>query len=113
MDKLKKSTNALVYDYNTCEEKKYSVGPFQFDVIRFPGHAKDLVSFYFEQDKIMFVGDFVFKQTVGRCDLEGGNFNEMLNSITKLKKYPEDIKLYPGHGPITTLKDEIHTNPYF
>lgn len=113
LDKLRKSTSALIYDYNTCDEIKYSVGPFQFDVIRFPGHAKDLVGFYFEQDKIMFVGDFVFKQTVGRCDLDGGNFNEMLNSIAKLKKYPEDIKLYPGHGPITTLKDEIDTNPYF
>ena len=59
------------------------------------------------------VGDFVFKTTIGRCDLEGGNFQEMLSSIKKIKQYPKEITLYPGHGEKTTLDFEIQNNPYF
>ena len=61
----------------------------------------------------MFVGDFVFKGTIGRCDLEGGDYNQMKESIKKLKTYPKDTILYPGHGDETTLEDEIKYNPYF
>ena len=61
----------------------------------------------------MFVGDFIFKGTIGRCDLEGGNFNEMLQSLQKIKKYEKEITLYPGHGDKTTLKEELENNPYF
>ena len=60
----------------------------------------------------MFVGDFIFKGTVGRYDLEGGNLEELLNSIQKLKNYSERTILYPGHEGQTTLGEEIRTNPY-
>ena len=61
----------------------------------------------------MFVGDFIFKGTIGRCDLEGGNFNEMLQSLKKIKKYEKVITLYPGHGDKTTIKEELENNSYF
>ena len=60
----------------------------------------------------MFVGDFIFKGTVGRMDLEGGNVEDMNNSLKKIVSYPKSIKLYPGHGESTTLEDEINTNYY-
>ena len=101
-----------VLDYSNLSEKEYNVGPFTFKVIFNPGHTSDSVSFYFEKDNIMFVGDFVFKESIGRCDL-GGNFKEMEESINKLKKIDKDITLYPGHGDNTTLFDEIKNNPYF
>ena len=44
----------------------------------------------------MFVGDFVFQESIGRCDLPGGSEDEMKNSLSKLKEYPKDITLYPG-----------------
>lgn len=113
LNQIKEKYNAKVYDFNLCSEKEYEIGPFKFKIVFNPGHSKDSISFYFEEDKIMFVGDFVFKGTIGRCDLEGGNFMEMLNSIERLKNYPKNIELYPGHGEITTLDEEIKKNNYF
>ena len=61
----------------------------------------------------MFVGDFIFNGSIGRCDLEGGNFAMMLKSIQKIKQIKENIVLYPGHGEKTTLDNEKRKNMYF
>lgn len=105
--------NVKLYNYDNLEEKEYNIGEFKFEVIYTPGHSKDSITFYFKEDKIMFTGDFLFFNTIGRCDLEGGNFEVMKSSINKIKKYDEDIIVYPGHGRETTLKREITNNPYF
>ena len=105
--------NVPVYEFETLEEKEYTVGPFIFDTVFFPGHAADLVAYYFKNFNIMFVGDFVFKGSVGRCDLAGGNYQIMQKSIEKLKSIKEDVVLYPGHGEKTTLNYEKEHNPYF
>ena len=60
----------------------------------------------------MFVGDFVFKDSIGRCDLPGGSISEMEDSIKKLLEFDEDIILYCGHGDDTTLVTEKNNNPY-
>lgn len=102
-----------VYDAFNTTEDTYHRGPFSFNVIKTIGHSKDSVTYYFPTEKIMFTGDFIFKGTVGRCDLAGGNFNEMKESIKKIKQYSDDIIIYPGHEEITTLGDEKKQNPYF
>ena len=102
-----------VYDYNSVLEGKVNIDDFEFEVIYTPGHTKDSVSFYFKEYDSMFVGDFVFKGTIGRTDLPTGDYKEMINSIEKLKTYPDETILYPGHGDITTLKDEKENNKYF
>ena len=61
----------------------------------------------------MFVGDFIFRDSVGRWDLEGGNIKDMEESIDKIKKYDKDITLYPGHGYETTLGYEVQNSQYF
>lgn len=60
----------------------------------------------------MFVGDFIFRGDIGRCDLPGGDENEMLNSIIRIKEY-SNCSVYPGHGEATTLDDERRSNQYF
>ena len=75
-------------------------------VLATPGHSKDSYSFYFPKEKVLFAGDFIFKQGIGRWDLEGGNLKEMQESIKKILTYPSDIRIYPGHGLSTTLKEE-------
>ena len=55
----------------------------------------------------MFTGDFIFKSAIGRTDLPGGNYKEMLNSLRKIKKYNKNIKVYPGHGDFTYLYNEF------
>ena len=102
-----------LYNYNNLEEKEYNIGPFCFEVIYTPGHTTDSITFYFKEDKVMFTGDFLFYDTVGRCDLEGGSFDTMKKSIEKIKNYDRDITIYPGHGRETTLKREFTNNPYF
>ena len=60
----------------------------------------------------MFVGDLIFKGSIGRTDLEGANEEDMINSLKKIIKFEENIKIYPGHGPSTYLNEEKKTNPY-
>lgn len=102
-----------VYDKNTRKEKDVTIGPFSFEIIENPGHAKDAISFYFRKEKFMFCGDFIFQGSIGRCDLEGGSIEEMKESIARIKTFPDDITLFPGHGPSTTLGEEKKFNPYF
>ena len=105
--------NMKIFKKSNLEEKLYEVGDFKFKVIFNPGHSTDSVSFYFEEEEKMIVGDFVFKNTVGRCDLPGGDISVMYESIEKIKTYPSGTVLYPGHGDSTTLGDEIENNKYF
>ena len=101
-----------IFKRSNLEEKEYSIGDFKFKCIYTPGHSKDSVTFYFEEEKIMFVGDFIFKDSIGRFDLPGGSESEMKDSINKILEYPDDIKLYPGHYQETTLGDEKTNNQF-
>lgn len=97
---------------NLEDNEEYKIGDFIFKCIYTPGHSKDSVSFYFEQEKVMFIGDFIFKESIGRCDLPGGSEDDMLESINRIKKFSKDIKLYPGHYESTTLEYELENNPF-
>lgn len=101
------------YDFNNLFEKEISIGPFKFSVIYNPGHTHDSISFYFKEDGLLFCGDFIFYESIGRTDLEGGNYQEMLSSIDKIKQLPDFVKIYPGHGKPTTLEHEKKCNLYF
>ena len=101
-----------VFKKSNLREGDYTLGDFNFEVIYTPGHSIDSVTFYFKEDKIMFVGDFIFKDSIGRCDLPGGSEVSMKNSINNIKNYDRDIILYPGHGESTTLGYEIDNNIY-
>ncbi len=100
-----------VYDVNNLEEKEYNIDGFKFNVIYTKGHTDDSITIYFKEEKIMFVGDFIFKESIGRTDL-GGNNVDMKNSIDKIKQY-ENVIIYPGHGDKTTLDYEKENNYYF
>lgn len=102
-----------IFKKSSLEEKEYNIGDFTFKCIYTPGHSKDSVTFYFEEENVMFVGDFVFQNSIGRTDLPTGNDKEMLESISKLKEYNEEIILYPGHGEKTTIKEEKENNMFF
>lgn len=98
---------------NIVDMKEIEVGTFKFIPMLTPGHSSDSVTFYFKEEKVMFVGDFIFRDTVGRCDLPTGDSALMDKSIEMIKQYDDDITLYPGHGDETTLGREKEYNLYF
>ena len=96
-----------IYDIYNLKEGVNTIGPFNFEIIYTPGHREDCITIYFQEEKIMFVGDFIFEDGIGRCDLEGGDMNMMVNSLRKISKYDNSITIYPGHGDKTKLGIEI------
>lgn len=103
----------LVYDYNNLNIGINTIGDFTFEVIHNPGHKEDSISFYFDKEKALFCGDFIFFESIGRTDLEGGSIEDMLKSIKDTKRYSDDVIIYPGHGQSTTFLHERKYNVYF
>jgi glyoxylase-like metal-dependent hydrolase (beta-lactamase superfamily II) len=88
-----------------------TVGGIAFDVLDVPGHSAGHVAFH--HDGELFAGDLLFAGSVGRADLEGGDWNTLLASIRALlDRFRPETVVYPGHGPATTLGRELETNPY-
>lgn len=78
-----------------------------------PGHSSGSVIYNFQDEKLAFVGDVIFFHGVGRTDLDDGNSSQLLDSIHRqVFTLPGDTLLYPGHGPATTVTEEITNNPF-
>ena len=77
-----------------------------------PYHTIGSVCYYIPSSNILFTGDFLFKGSVGRCDLPTGTPRTLNSSMSKLLKLPDITKIYPGHGPSSSLKEEKMNNPY-
>lgn len=90
-----------------------SFGLSALQVIYTPGHANGSVCFYSAADKFVVVGDVLFKSGMGRTDLPTGNHELLIQSINKkLFTLPEETKVFPGHGPYTTIGFEKRNNPF-
>lgn len=94
-------------------------GKWKIRVIEAPGHAPDCLLYLVLEDdepKLLITGDVVFRFDIGRCDLQGSDYQAMLKSLQRLldlgKDWPSDLPLYPGHGPSTTWGEEKAGNPY-
>ena len=93
------------------EGDRVAAGPCSFEVLHTPGHTKGSISLKAAGDVI--VGDLIFCGSVGRTDLPGGSFDLLLRSIReKILTLPDDTRLYPGHGPFTTVGRERTSNPF-
>jgi hydroxyacylglutathione hydrolase len=91
----------------------YDVGELQFKVLHCPGHTPGHVVLYEPKERKVFVGDVLFAGSIGRTDLPGGSTEQLLDSIkNKLFSLPDDVMVYSGHGPLTTIGEERLTNPF-
>ena len=82
-------------------------------VIETPGHTSGSISLYSEKDGLVFSGDSLFFQGIGRTDLPGSDEQELMDSIrTKLLTLPPETRVFPGHGLATTIEREIKGNPF-
>ena len=88
-------------------------GNTQLKAILTPGHSPASLSFYCEEDQFLIAGDVLFYESIGRTDLPGGDHQTLLNSIRQ-KLYPlgDEVVVYPGHGPKTTIGHEKMHNPW-
>jgi len=90
-----------------------SFAGLEIDVVFTPGHSPGHVTYAIAEEKAVFSGDVLFKGSVGRVDLPGGDWGTLLESIRGLVEgYPEETTVYPGHMAITTLGAERATNPF-
>lgn len=104
---------AFAIDHWVADGDTLSVLGMQCEVRHVPGHCAGNVLFYFSEIKAAFVGDALFAGGIGRTDLPGGSFEELERSIReRIYTLPNDTVVLPGHGPNTTVGDEIATNPY-
>ena len=95
------------------EGDEFSFGNTQLEILFTPGHSPASISFFCKKEKFLIAGDVLFYGSIGRTDLPGGNFNTLISSI-KNKFYPlgDEVKVYSGHGPSTSIGFEKQTNPW-
>lgn len=90
-----------------------AIGQLKFDVRLAPGHSPGHLVFYNSDEKVLIGGDVLFRESIGRTDLPGGDHQELLRSIqTQLFTLPEDTTVYSGHGPTTHIGYEKVHNPF-
>ncbi|HVQ38016.1 MAG TPA: MBL fold metallo-hydrolase [Pyrinomonadaceae bacterium] len=95
------------------DSQNYQVGELEFKVIHCPGHTPGHVVLFEARERKVFVGDVLFAGSVGRTDLPGGSTEQLLDSIMKkLLPLGDDVEVYSGHGPVTTIGRERTTNPF-
>ncbi|MGC1404664.1 MAG: MBL fold metallo-hydrolase [Thermodesulfobacteriota bacterium] len=91
---------------------KISFGEITLEVIHTPGHSLGGISLYTPKD--LFVGDTLFAGSIGRTDFPGGDYDQLISGVhTRLFVLGDDVKVYPGHGPATTIGQERRYNPFF
>ena len=116
-------TSGLMYDmpfdnysgeFNLLNEgDSISLGQDELKVLLVPGHSPGSLAFYSDRNKFVISGDALFRNSIGRTDLPGGNHEQLIKSIKeKLLALPEDTLVYSGHGPVTNIGDEKKNNPY-
>ena len=89
-------------------------GDTTLKAIHVPGHSPGSIVYYCEEAACAFAGDVLFQGSIGRADLKGGNFEELREGISsRLFTLPEQTRIYPGHGPSTSIGYEKKNNPFF
>jgi hydroxyacylglutathione hydrolase len=91
----------------------YRVGEMSFKVIHCPGHTPGHVVLFEEKERKIFVGDCLFAGSIGRTDLPGGSSEQLMDSLlNKIVPVGDDVEVYSGHGPMTTIGQERLSNPF-
>lgn len=90
----------------------FSTGHFSFDIYHTPGHCPGSVCLVMPEEKIVFSGDLVFMDSIGRSDLPGGDEGILMESLRWFLTLPDDYTVYPGHGAPTTVGRERANNPF-
>lgn len=97
----------------TADGETFPLLGAEWRALAVPGHCPGSLAFYCAAERLLFTGDALFAGSIGRTDLPGGNFAELEKNIReKIFSLPRDVRVFPGHGPETSVGDEIDSNPY-
>jgi len=99
-------------DLVLTSEEDIKIGELAIKPLHTPGHTPGSVCYYSREMKWIFTGDTLFHKAIGRTDLPGGSITKMYSSLRKILSLPKDVKVYPGHGPASTIGYEMRYNPY-
>jgi hydroxyacylglutathione hydrolase len=100
-------------DFFLEEGEVFAVGDLKFEILHCPGHCPGSVVLFERKERAAFVGDVLFAGSIGRTDLPGGNHQLLLDGIRKkLLPLGDDVRVFSGHGPVTTIGEERRTNPF-
>jgi len=100
-------------DASLAEGLKVGLERYPAQILHTPGHTQGSVCVHFAPLKMVFAGDTLFAGSIGRTDLPGGNGHQLIESIeTRLMALPDETKVIPGHGAITTIGAERESNPF-
>ncbi|HEV2250920.1 MAG TPA: MBL fold metallo-hydrolase [Candidatus Limnocylindria bacterium] len=97
-----------VADDRIAEGPLTYVRDLEVHAIHTPGHTEGSVCFYLPREAVLFSGDLLFAGTVGRIDLPGGDAGQMEASLARVATLPPETRVFPGHGPATTIRGELH-----
>lgn len=104
---------ALEADVLLRDGQTLALAGMEFKVIHTPGHTIGSCCYYLEKEKILFSGDTIFMESVGRTDFPTGSGRQLLESVReRVLTLPPDVRIYPGHGPETSVAYEKQNNPY-
>lgn len=110
---LRYNGNPLSIDIHLNDNDTIKIGDESLSVIYVPGHTKGHIALYCRQSDCVFTGDALFRQSIGRTDLPGGDYATLIRSVTgRLMNLPETTTIYPGHGENSTIGFEKTNNPY-
>ena len=123
MEKIEQQTSEILgipipldippVDHYLKDTDTITFGSHTWQILHTPGHTPGGIVFYDAAEHIAFSGDTLFRMSIGRTDFERGSYEEMITSLHQLAtQLPADTKIYAGHGPETTMADEIRYNPY-
>lgn len=100
-------------DVELSDGQELAMGGLRIDVLHTPGHSPGHVAFSLPGEGVLFSGDALFQEGIGRTDLPGGDYATLMTSIRhKLMTLPDETVVYPGHGPATTIGSERRHNPH-
>jgi glyoxylase-like metal-dependent hydrolase (beta-lactamase superfamily II) len=92
-----------------ADKMNLNIAKFKIEIIHTPGHSPGSISLYFPNNKLVFTGDTLFKNGVGRTDVPRSDSEKLGSSLKKLFKLPPETQVFPGHGEKTTIQEELGT----
>ena len=120
LDELQKQGEMFGLQSKNCNPDKWlnegdvvMIGNQKLEVYFCPGHTPGHIIFFNKKVNLAIVGDVLFNGSIGRTDLPGGNYNQLIESVkNKLWPLGDDVDFIPGHGPVSTFKIERNSNPF-